>query len=90
MKKYKPFNLGFFVGFLGTFLATFGLLFQFVELFTFFFLGITRFIIMPLLPLFTNLPGAVNMLLLAIINGAVYGLIFEAVARIVQFLQKRG
>jgi len=86
--KYRAFKVGFFVGFLGTFFATFSLIFQFAELFKVFFLGITRYVLMTLLPLFAHLPAVVNILILAMINGAVYGLIFEAVARIVYFLKK--
>jgi len=82
MTHKKAAWVGFWIGFIGTFISTLGLAVRFIELVSGPFLFITRLILRPVADSFADLPGIINILAFAGINGIVWGIIIWALSYI--------
>jgi uncharacterized membrane protein len=75
-------SLGFWIGFLGTFISTLGLIFRPIEIIAEIFLAPGRFILSPLQDTFANMNGFLNILIMALVNGIIFGLIFWLISKL--------
>jgi len=78
--NHRSFKYGFLVGFVGVFVATLGLILRFVEIISIPFLWVAKLILSPID--FSSTPGIVSILLLAIVNGIFYGLVFFLITKL--------
>lgn len=83
MTHKKAAKIGFWVGFIGTFVSTLGLAIRFIEIISVPFLFISRLILGPFEDTFADLPGIINILVFAGVNGIVWGLIIWAISYLV-------
>ena len=75
MKTKKRFIVGFFVGVAATLFAVLGLLFPLVELMAPVLVP-ARIVLAPFADSFQNMPGLLNMFILSLVNGLIYGTAF--------------
>jgi len=82
MKKHNFALIGALIGFFGTFVATLGLIIRPIEIVADIFLAPGRLILSPLQDTFANTNGFLNILIFAVINAIVFGLIFWLVGKV--------
>lgn len=83
MTHLKIFILGFVVGVVAVFVSTLGLVLRLVEILQPILVP-ARFLFMPFTEFLANMPGAINILLLSVVNGLLWGVVFLGFSKLLK------
>lgn len=84
----KIITIGAAVGFLGTFVSTLGIFFSFIEIPADIFLFLGRTVLLPVFPVFAQMPGIISITIFAAVNAVIYAVLFYLVYKSVRMFKK--